>query len=235
VAAADDHHVVLHPAHGIGTVIPVRSSHADVFNHDAEAAEYDVDVLDESNPIRTGYEDTLRWVVARAAIGPRDAVVDLGVGTGNLAHRLPGCRRLVCVDVSARMLELAQHKVGARAEYVQADLLQFFDGPDTFDAVVSTYAIHHLTTEEKLALVGTVATRLNPGGRLVVGDLMVATSGAIPALRGRLAHPDVDDFLAEEFPWEVDATVGALSRAGFRSIAVEQLSELSWGLAASSA
>jgi hypothetical protein len=64
----------------------MRSQHAHTFNHDEWAAGYDADVADETNPIRAGYQATLGWVVERAAVGPDDAVVDLGIGTGNLAR-----------------------------------------------------------------------------------------------------------------------------------------------------
>ena len=147
----------------------MRSQHAHAFNHDEWAAGYDADVADETNPIRAGYQATLEWVVERAAVGPDDAVVDLGIGTGNLARLLPPCRRLVGVDVSPKMLELAAPKLGPAVELVTADVLEVFERPDRYDAVVSTYAIHHLTADEKAAL----------------GRRRGGTDGAGRALRGR--------------------------------------------------
>jgi putative AdoMet-dependent methyltransferase len=88
-------------------------------------------------------------VVERAAVGADDTVVDLGIGTGNLARLLPPCRRLVGVDVSHKMLELAASKLGPGVELVAADVLEAFDRPDRYDAVVSTYAIHHLTATRR--------------------------------------------------------------------------------------
>ena len=61
---------------------------------------------------------------------------------------------------------------------------------------------------------------------------MVAGRAAVPGTQARLAHPDVDDLFANEFPWYVDETLTAMAGAGFTALAVEQLSELSWGLAA---
>jgi putative AdoMet-dependent methyltransferase len=220
----------------------VRSEHADTFNHDEDAAGYDVDVVDESNPIRAGYRATLDWVAERAAIRADETVLDLGVGTGNLAARLPGCRRLVGVDVSERMLEQANGKLGPTVELVQADLLEVLAGPsgaatdldgsDNLDVIVSTYAIHHLTADEKETLIVAAAQRLAPGGRFVVGDLMAAGRATVPDVRTRLAHPDVDALFADEFPWYVDESLTAMAAAGFTALAAEQLSDLSWGLAA---
>jgi putative AdoMet-dependent methyltransferase len=212
----------------------VRSIHADTFNHDEEAAGYDDDVADESNPIRAGYGATLDWVVERAAVAAEDEVVDLGTGTGNLAVRLPSCQRLIGVDVSEQMLDLAKAKLrgSPSVELIRADLLEFLDRPATFDVIVSTYAIHHLVADEKALLVERVAARLAPGGRLVVGDLMAASRAAVDGVKARLQHPDADDFFVEEFPWFVDETLAVVDRAGFTGVAVEQFSELSWGVAA---
>jgi putative AdoMet-dependent methyltransferase len=212
----------------------VRSIHADTFNHDEEAAGYDDDVADEGNPIRAGYGATLDWVVERAAVGAGDHVVDLGIGTANLAVRLPSCRRLVGVDVSEQMLGLAQAKLqGApNVELVRADLLEFLDRPGTFDVIVSTYAIHHLVADEKALLVERAAARLAPGGRFAVGDLMASSRVAVDGVKARLQHPDADALFVEEFPWFVDETLAVLDRAGFTGVAVEQFSELSWGVAA---
>jgi len=211
----------------------VRSIHADTFNHDEEADGYDEDVTHEENPIRAGYGATLDWVVGRAAVGPEDEVADLGIGTANLAVRIPPCRRLVGVDVSAQMLGLAEAKLQrGDVELVHTDLLEFLDKPATFDAIVSTYAIHHLEADEKAALIERAAARLAPGGRLAVGDLMAASRTAVDGVKARLQHPDADALFAEEFPWFVDETIGLLAGAGFTGVAAEQFSDLSWGVAA---
>src|SRR5207244_2896459 len=40
------------------------------------------------------------------------------------------------------------------------------------DLVVSNYALHHLTDDDKVALVARASRWLRPGGRLVVADMM---------------------------------------------------------------
>jgi hypothetical protein len=61
---------------------------------------------------------------------------------------------------------------------------------------------------------------------------MVVSRDSVPAVRARLDHPDVDELFADEFPWFVDEILVALDRAGFRGLVAEQLSDLSWGVAA---
>jgi hypothetical protein len=61
---------------------------------------------------------------------------------------------------------------------------------------------------------------------------MAAGRATVPEVRARLAHPDVDALFADEFPWYVDESLTAMAAAGFTALAAEQLSDLSWGLAA---
>jgi SAM-dependent methyltransferase len=210
----------------------MRSQHVDRFNHDTEVEGYDADVTDESNPVRNGYDATLSWVIDHAAVGADDVVVDLGTGTGNLAVRVGARSRLVCVDVSTGMLEVARQKLPADTEYVESDLLEFVDRAPECDVVISTYAIHHLVADEKTALLDGLFRRLRPGGRIAIGDLMVADAGVVPELQARLAHPDADEMFADEFPWFVSDARVELARIGFVSVEAEQTGVLSWGLAA---
>jgi putative AdoMet-dependent methyltransferase len=198
----------------------VRSRHVDRFNHDVEVDGYDADVADESHPVRDGYAATLDWVIVNAAAGRADVVIDLGTGTGNLAERLGPVARLVCVDVSTGMLAVARPKLPPATEYVEADLLEFVDRGPSCDVVISTYAIHHLTADEKLALLEGLFGCFRAGGRLAIGDLMVADKGVVADLRARLSHPDVDEMFADEFPWFVDDALRDLGRIGFRRRAV---------------
>jgi tRNA (cmo5U34)-methyltransferase len=211
----------------------MRSEHVDRFNHDLEAPGYDADVRNEEDPIRAGYAAVLDWVVAQAAAGPADTVADLGAGTGNLAARLGPVSRLVCVDASIEMLALAAPKLPPATEYVVADLLEYVsDGPRDLDVAVSTYAIHHLTPDEKAALFRSLAARLRPGGRFVAGDLMLADRAAAADVADEVSAEVLDELLAEEFPWFVDEDAAALAAAGFHDVHWERFSPLSWAVSA---
>ena len=218
----------------------MRSRHVERFNHDEDAAGYDRDVLDESDPIRAGYDYVLDWIAASAAAGPDSRVLELGSGTGNLSLRLPREAELVCVDVSREMTRIAREKLAGRSavEFAEADLLEYFDrpGPDfePFDAVVSSYAVHHLCADEKARLFERITARLRPAGRAVFGDLMFENPAArreiLASYRssGREAlAADIED----EFFWDVDHATGTLRGLGLRATA-KRFSELSWGIAA---
>jgi putative AdoMet-dependent methyltransferase len=211
----------------------VRSRHVDEFNHDELAARYDADVLDEADPIRAGYADVLRWTVERAEISPASSVVDLGCGTGNTSALIPAARHLTCVDISRKMMALARPKLAhlASVEYVQADLLEFFDEAREFDRLISTYAVHHLTEGEKGVLLERVAASLAPDGVAVFGDLMFADRAAGAALAEKYAEwPEVFESFEEEHYWNLDSTAAMAEAAGCVIKETRRFSDLSWGI-----
>lgn len=152
----------------------------------------------------------LQEEVARATEGvDASSVLDLGTGTGEtLATVLKRHPRAaaVGVDESDAMLDaagvrLAGHDVDLRV----ADLAEPLPlGP--FDLVVSALAIHHLDGPAKAALFSRIAAALRPGGRFVLGDVV------IPADPADVVIPVDDDYdkpstTGEQLEW--------LDRAGF--------------------
>jgi putative AdoMet-dependent methyltransferase len=211
----------------------VRSRHVDEFNHDELAAGYDEDVTNETDPIRTGYAEALRWTVDRAEISPGSTVVDLGCGTGNTSALIPAASRLTCVDISTKMMELARPKLAhlPSVEFVQADLLEFVDERREFDRLISTYAVHHLTEDEKGTLLQRVASSLSPGGIAVFGDLMFADRAAAAAMAEKYASwPEVVESFAEEHYWYLDSTTAMVEAAGCVIADTRRFSDLSWGI-----
>lgn len=211
----------------------MASRHQDHFNHDADAATYDSDVADETQPIRAGYRALLDWVATQTSADSSHELVELGAGTGNLTARFPHVGRVTAVDTSARMLDIARSKLGDRIAYVQADLLGFFDVPRRFDRIVSTYAVHHLEDDEKHELFRRVKNALTPGGRAVFGDLMFESAGgrdvAIAAFSAK-GLTDVVDAIETEYFWLLDDVLPALRNLGF-VVETQRFSELSWGVA----
>jgi putative AdoMet-dependent methyltransferase len=211
----------------------VRSRHVEDFNHDELAAGYDEDVLDEADPIRTGYAYCLQWTVDRAEILPTSTVVDLGCGTGNTSALIPAASHLICVDISPKMMELARPKLAhlPRVEFVQADLLEFFDESREFDRLISTYAVHHLTEDEKGVLLRCVASGLRPGGIAVFGDLMFADRDDAAAMAEKYAGlPEVFESFEEEHYWYLDTTAAMAEAASCAVTDMRRFSDLSWGI-----
>jgi ArsR family transcriptional regulator len=96
-------------------------------------------------------------------------VLDVGSGDGAAAAMLaPYCRSLTCVDVNARLLEVARDRL-AKHPHVQVELADAHELPfaaASFDAVL---LFHTLTyTDRPLVALEQCARVLRPGGRLVL-------------------------------------------------------------------
>jgi tRNA (cmo5U34)-methyltransferase len=147
---------------------------------------------------------------AAAATGSGAArVLELGTGTGETALRVldrhPGAA-LVGIDASADMLAVARERLPA------ADLrvarLQDPLPPGPFDLAFSVLAIHHLDGPGKADLFARVAAALAPGGRFVIGDVVVPDdpADAITPLSPGFDMPD-----------RVEHQIGWLREAGFEA------------------
>lgn len=125
-----------------------------------------------------GYDDFQERVAQAAAGGDPTArmVLELGTGTGETARRLLARLHdieLVCLDASAEMLAEARRALPAeRVRFVRARLQEPLP-PGGYDLVVSALAIHHLDEHEKPELFGRIRAALVPGGRFVLGDVIV--------------------------------------------------------------
>jgi len=102
---------------------------------------------------------------------PRTAtrILDLGTGDGRLLARLRSDRPEmlgVGLDFSAPMLAAARARFAddGRVELVEHDLSRPLPPLGRFDAVVSSFAIHHLPDERKRSLYAEVFDLLEPGG-----------------------------------------------------------------------
>ena len=215
----------------------MRSAHSEVFNHDDEANGYDTDVRNQSDPIRAAYHDVLAWVIREARIDSSSRVLELGSGTGNLSCLIDQCGELVCVDLSEQMEAIARSKLGhiPNRRFIKADILEVFDCERApFDSIISTYAVHHLTDDEKRLLFSEVFIGLVPGGSAVFGDLMLQNQEEkVSKTQDYLTKGDAKTAKAieEEFFWSIDAAKVNLIELGFQ-VETKRFSDLSWGVVA---
>jgi tRNA (cmo5U34)-methyltransferase len=154
--------------------------------------------------------DELQAAVGEATVGIRTArVLELGVGTGQTSKRILDLHpeaALVGIDESAEML------ADASAEVAAADLrvsrLQDALPEGNFDLVVSALAVHHLDGASKADLFARVADRLRPGGRFVLGDVVVPDNPAdvVTPIDGVYDQPSTID---DQLRWLADAGLDA--------------------------
>jgi protein-S-isoprenylcysteine O-methyltransferase Ste14/SAM-dependent methyltransferase len=124
----------------------------------------------------TGERRLKRRLLERAGIGPDTDVLDLGCGTGTLAvmaaARVPTAR-IVGLDVDPAILAIARRKVGragVRVALVEGSATEPPFPPASFDRVLTTLVLHHLTTPRKRAALAAARRVLRAGGELHVAD-----------------------------------------------------------------
>ena len=116
--------------------------------------------------------DAALELLRRNGLGPETTLVDLGCGTGLLAAAAAAeARRVVGVDVSPAMLELARARSDG-VEWVEAGFLTYEHEGDPPQLVHSRHALHHLPDFWKGVALARIHDLLAPRGVLVLRDLV---------------------------------------------------------------
>ena len=178
-------------------------------------------------------------------------VLELGIGTAFLTTRLleafPAAH-VIGIDGASQMVDMARARLGSLADRVDfrvADFRKFESlaaDCESVSAVVSSYALHHLSAEEKASVLRGITRTLHPGGWLLNADLVVNASPAVeePIQRLRVrgiverAAPEdgrfaderttrrfLDELEAREGdqPLTLEEDLGLLRMAGFTDVA----------------
>lgn len=136
-------------------------------------------------------------VVRLAEPDPQDVILDVGCGTGTVAVALAAkVRRIIGIDVSDRMLDLATVKI-ERFQNVSFGAGSFQHLDESFDLeaegitkIVSTFALHCLDPQEKRVAIEAMARALPVGGTILLADVMFFED---PQPCGTLCDPVLDE------------------------------------------
>lgn len=180
--------------------------------------------------------DVVREVSATEEL---DTLVELGVGTGNLAFRLLttlAIRTYVGYETSESLGKLAASRLSIFKQGVTVRSRDFRedDWPVDVDAVVSSLTLHYLSNEEKRLIFAKAFRSLKARGVLVVGDRVISHSPTMNEVyharmerswdattrnwqaQHRKKHQTQDD--PKEEPWLLEDQLAALREVGFAEV-----------------
>ncbi|MCY9660880.1 MerR family transcriptional regulator [Paenibacillus chondroitinus] len=148
-----------------------RKNWNDKWNFDHQALTHDNNVVNndrEYKDYEKALQTTIDWVAPKA--GERG--LDIGTGTGNLAGKfLEKGISIAGIDQSKEMLK----RCGRKHPQMELKLGNFLAIPyldGQFDFIVTSFALHHISDEQKILALGEMRRVLKPHGRICITDLM---------------------------------------------------------------
>lgn len=163
-----------------------------------------------------GREDRFRGrLVELARLGTGESVLDVGCGTGALALAAKarvGTSGQVCgIDPSPEMVARARRKATRRGadvwfENARVEALPLADA--TFDAVLGTLMLHHVTDEHRPQALAEIARVLKPGGRFLAVD--------IGGRRGK--HLSLHRWIGRHHDFDLEKVIPLFDGTGFQVV-----------------
>ena len=185
-------------------VASIREGLKDKWNFNSWADSYDEDVKVDRGALKIyeNYNKVLNKVYEKSTItGENISVLDIGVGTGNLAKKfLENNYRVVGIDQSREMLRVAKHKY-PNLKVRLGEFLKIPFNDKVFDIIVSTYAFHHLNSEEKSLAIKEMIRVLKDNGKIVIGDLMFKNRVEEEWVLKELTEVQVDEIKDEYYSY----------------------------------
>jgi tRNA (cmo5U34)-methyltransferase len=156
---------------------------------------------------------------------PRSAqrILDLGTGDGRLLALIRLDRpdaSGVAVDFSPTMLQAARERFRGdkNVQVIEHNLDEPLPDLGRFDAIVSSFAIHHCTDERKKALYSEIHAALQPGGVFLnLEHVASATPGLHARFLGGLGITEADEDPSNKLA-SVEAQLGWLREIGFQEV-----------------
>lgn len=156
---------------------------------DLWAGQYDKTVqLSEENkqyPF-AGYKEILNTIYNEISERENSEVLDIGFGTGILASQLyENGHPIDGIDFSSEMIAIAKAKM-PEANLLEWDITEGLPNElagRKYDAIVSTYALHHLSDEQKVDFLKNLRPLLKAEGKIYIGDIAFQTRADLEKCR----------------------------------------------------
>lgn len=160
-----------------------------------------------------------------------DCILEIGTGTGELALDFSAyCRKVVAIDVSPKMIELAQERAKrqnkSNVQFQNAGFLTY-ENTECFDAIITQLSLHHLPDYWKMIALRRIYEMLKNGGKFYLQDVVFPSQikdydGYFPEIiselrkvAGEKIAEETEIHIKDEFSTLDWIMEGLLKRAGF--------------------
>lgn len=204
---------------------------------DSWATHYDESVFakkGEYYEVFENYEGILENTVKAINLPAGSTVLDIGSGTGNLsAVAAKKGYEVTAIEPNLKMRQIASSKYPDIP--VQNGSFLTLPIPDhSIDAIISSYAFHHLSDDEKAKSIKLLVTKLTPRGKIIITDTMYET----PEIGEQILKESLDagatalaNDLKTEFYTTHDVLKQILEDAGFK-VSFKKQNKFVWILTA---
>ena len=125
-----------------------------------------------------GYTDLMNAIYGTIMNQAPASVLDIGFGTAKLTSKLYDAgNHITGIDFSSEMIKIASSKM-PDATLLHWDFslgIPLALSGNTFDFIISTYALHHLTDDAKVSFITGLLDLLTPNGSILIGDVCFNT------------------------------------------------------------
>lgn len=133
------------------------------------ADSYDTEVSGDNKEYREVFRNYNK-ILEQVAEHSFGTVMEFGVGTGNLTEKLmQRGLKVIGIEPSEAMRKKTLEKIPNLLIY-DGDFLEFPHQEEPINTIVSTYAFHHLTDDEKLLAIQKYSQLLTKGSKIVFAD-----------------------------------------------------------------
>ena len=191
----------------------------------------EVEVYDSSHADFRDLEKESNDVLDHLAVGKNDILIDFGAGTGTFAIQAARrCAKVYAVDVSQPMIDYAKAKAAktglTNIVFCHCGFLTYTNEDQAVDAIVTTFAFHHLPDFWKGIALSRMNRMLKSRGQLFIKDVILKEEQVSKdiatfiekqaAAGGDFLRKDAEEHFRMEYSTYDWIMNGLLSRAGFK-------------------
>ncbi|MBQ7919630.1 MAG: MerR family transcriptional regulator [Lachnospiraceae bacterium] len=213
-------------------IVALAGNWTDQWNFDTLASNYDTFIRESADGLDfyKNYDSVLQKTASQVHGG---IVVEIGIGTGNLAKKILDSNNQVVqyigIDQSINMLKEAKKKCPT-VLLRKGDFLNLPLEANSCDVIVSSYAFHHCNSREKELAIAEMDRVLKQHATIVITDLMFENQAARDCFQATCNEKERLD-LEDEYFGNVNDVMRILTALGYQCRA-EQIDELIWMLTA---